>query len=73
MLSLLTMVGVALFCMAWLLFPLRWVRGFADQHRVWLAERAAVPVVRPYRPLPDGRSAALRTTVTDRATYRDLL
>jgi signal transduction histidine kinase len=86
-LSLLSMVGVAVFCFVvasaslvvigvgipLTLVTVPWLRGLADWHRVWSARRMGIPIGRPYQPLPGGKLARLRTMLTDRATYRDLL
>ncbi len=87
-LSLLAMVGAGLFSLVvtsisvivvtvgipltFLCMP--WLRGFADWHRVWVAEYVGIPIARPYRPVPDGGwFVRLRAMLTDQATWRDLL
>ena len=87
-LSLLSMVAVAVFCVVvtsmslvlagigvpLFLLTVRWLRGLADWHRWWLAEYLRVPVPRPYRPVPAGGCSRRTTAVlTDPATWRDLL
>jgi signal transduction histidine kinase len=84
----LSMVGVAVFCVVvtsaslvlvtvgipLTLFTLPWLRGLADWHRVWTADHLGIPIARPYRPLPEGGALTkVRSVLTDRATYRDLL
>jgi signal transduction histidine kinase len=86
-LSLLAMVGVGLFCFVvtaisviavtvgipMTFLGVRWLRGFTDWHRVWVAEHLGISIARPYRPAPDGGwFVRLRSVVTDPATWRDL-
>ncbi|WP_043840939.1 sensor histidine kinase [Amycolatopsis taiwanensis] len=55
------------------LITVGWLRGLANWHRQWSAEKMGVEIERPYRPIPEGSLATRFATVAkDRATYRDL-
>ena len=47
-------------------------RALANQHRAMAAAVTVTEVARPYRPLPDGFVAKLRTIAADPMTWRDL-
>jgi signal transduction histidine kinase len=86
-LSLVSMAGVAVFCVVATSVPailltvgipltlvsVPWLRGLADWHRVWSAEHVGIPIARPYQPLPEGGRLVRVRALLDRRLARELV
>ncbi|RZS32209.1 putative sensor protein [Herbihabitans rhizosphaerae] len=68
LLTLVFWVGILVLCTGLLL-----LRGAAQVHRTWLHTWLGVYIARPYRVMPTGAAARLRTLLTDGATWKDTI